>query len=817
MRIQTTKGGLLKDSYRWILEHETTKDWRDNAENRVLWIKGDPGKRKTMLLCGIIDELMPGTKLAKSTDETPNTILLSYFFCQGTDGSINNATAVLRGLIYLIIVQEPSLISHVQEKYRHAGKDLFSDANAWVALSEIFAAILQDSKVKEVILVIDALDECEADLPKLLDIITQQFEFSHIKCVVSSRNILSIQQRLESSISQGILSLELKGNASRVSEAVDAYIKHSISRLASLRNDHSAQEDLRKMIQQKANGTFLWVSLVMKELEEVQSWEVMDVVADMPTDLVALYNRMMQQFHSLKKRNKRLYKSLLSAILTAYYPLSLAEVGVLAGMPDQISENAESITKLVLLCGSFLTLNEDKVYFIHQSAKDFLSMEIHLTDAAQRHLDVFKRSVVAISKLSKNIYGLTDFGPRPEDAQPPNPNPLVSMRYSCFYWANHLCDTCAANTKDEAQIIVNETLEPFFRSHLLRWLESLSLLGGLSEGLRSIRRLLHELPHDGNIQFSRSLRAMETFLLRNGAFVAKSPLQVYGSALIFSPAHSHIRTTQWDERLSFIKAIQGIRTDAFLQTFKVHSLVLALAFSSNGEALASKSSDNTVRCWDVATGAIKRTIQCHDSGTSAMAFSPDNRMLLLATYGNPLPGRDTEEGKKEKTRVHGHRITYLPLSPTTGMPDTSRDNRVVQLNWPSLIMELECEVTAFAFSSDCKTLASGSDTSLIQLWDAATGICRQTIRGYHDTIGAIAVSPDGGKIASGSMRNLRLWDAATGVLLKELDIETSALSRRFHYLYRSVRDFRHETINAIIFCQDSQKLLAQFHTIRKWL
>lgn len=493
MRIQNTKGGLLKDSYRWILEHETFKDWRDNAQDRILWIKGDPGKGKTMLLCGIIDELMPMTKLAKSTDQTTNTVLLSYFFCQGTDGRINNATAVLRGLIYLIIVQEPSLISHIQEKYKHAGKDLFSDANAWVALSEIFVAILQDSKAKEVILAIDALDECEADLPKLLDTIVRQFAFSHIKCIVSSRNILGIQQRLESYVPRGILSLELKGNASCVSEAVDAYIKHRVSGLCSIQNDHGGQDELRKVIQQKANGTFLWVSLVMKELEEVQSREIMEVVADMPTDLAALYNRMMNQIHGLKRRNKRLCKNLLSAILTAYYPPRLAEAGVLAGMPDQISGSLESITTLVTMCGSFLTLNEDKVYFIHQSAKDFLSTEIHSTDAAQRHLDVFKRSVTAISKLSKNIYSLTDFGPRPKDAQPPDPNPLASMRYSCFYWANHLCDTCSANTKDEAQVIINETLEPFLNNHLLRWIESLSLLDGLLEGLRSIQKLLHEV------------------------------------------------------------------------------------------------------------------------------------------------------------------------------------------------------------------------------------------------------------------------------------------------------------------------------------
>jgi hypothetical protein len=44
----------------------------------VLWIKGDPGKGKTMLLCGIIDEMSALTRLR----DKEATTLLSYFFCQ---------------------------------------------------------------------------------------------------------------------------------------------------------------------------------------------------------------------------------------------------------------------------------------------------------------------------------------------------------------------------------------------------------------------------------------------------------------------------------------------------------------------------------------------------------------------------------------------------------------------------------------------------------------------------------------------------------------------------------------------------------------
>jgi len=78
---------------------------------------------------------------------------------------------VLRSLIYLLADQQLSLTSHLRKKYDHAGKSLFEDANSWVALSDIFKNILQDTNLKTTYLVIDALDECVTDLPRLLDFI----------------------------------------------------------------------------------------------------------------------------------------------------------------------------------------------------------------------------------------------------------------------------------------------------------------------------------------------------------------------------------------------------------------------------------------------------------------------------------------------------------------------------------------------------------------------------------------------------------------------------------------------------------------------
>ena len=167
-----------------------------------------------MLLYGIINELdKPIVK----------TVPLSYFFYQANNSRINSATAILQGLLYMLVVQQPSLVSHIQKKYDHSGKTLFKDTNAWVALSEIFTDILQDPSLDGAYLIVDRLDECVTDLPKLLDLIVQTSSISfHIKWIVSSHNWPDISERL---VNAG-QNLSLKLNAESVSAAVIIFIRH---------------------------------------------------------------------------------------------------------------------------------------------------------------------------------------------------------------------------------------------------------------------------------------------------------------------------------------------------------------------------------------------------------------------------------------------------------------------------------------------------------------------------------------------------------------------------------------------------------------
>ena len=484
-RIEKNKGGLLEDSYRWILENADFRQWHDNQQSRLLWIKGDPGKGKTMLLCGIINELKTSTV---------KTDLLSFFFCEGTDVRINNATAVLRGLIYMLVDQQPSLIRYIREKYDRAGKALFEDVNAWVALCGIFANILQDPSLKNTYLIIDALDECRTeDLPQLLDFIVQMSSaFPHVKWVVSSRNWRNIEEQLETAEQKVRLSLEL--NATSISAAVSTYIRHKVLWLARLKNyDDETRDAVQDHLSSNANDTFLWVALVCQNLAQIPRLNTRTKLNEFPAGLDPLYRRMMEQV--CNSDNANLCKWILAIITVVYRPITLKELTSFVEMPGIASNDLESLTEIIGLSGSFLTLRESTVHFVHQSAKDFLlekaSDEIFVSGVGDVHYTIFSRSLEVMSRtLRRDMYGLCAPGFPIGKVEQPDPDPLAAAGYSCIYWVDHLCDwDSSKSVKYRDDIQDRGAVDKFLRQKYLYWLEALSLLRSVSEGVLSMEKL----------------------------------------------------------------------------------------------------------------------------------------------------------------------------------------------------------------------------------------------------------------------------------------------------------------------------------------
>ena len=508
--LQKRKDDLLVDSYKWILDNDDYREFTDwHNSRRLLWIRGDAGKGKTMLLIGIIRELT--TQLDTHFDKSH----LSYFFCQGTDARLNTATSILRGLIWMLLRQERSLIRHL-DVFKDHGTTLFESRTAFYNLKKILQSMIEDEVLERAYLIVDALDECKKEEPgrsQLLELISESSKTnSKLKWLVSSRNEPDIKYILEEDTTRSSLSLEI--NAQSVAGAVEVYIDYKMKGLAETyevkykaRKDPGiheqllkVQDDVGKELRRKANGTFLWVALVFKQIGRCEANKVVKLVQEIPSELSDVYGQMMRQVDQLDDDDSEFCKNVILTMVNSYRPLHLSELVALADLP-QLAVHEEIVSR----CG-LLTIrdDDDTVYFVHQSAKDYLTKDpktgilskISPHGLAEGHRRIVLQSLATMSTtLRRNIYGLESPGCQIMEIQSPDPDPLSSIGYVCIYWIDHICHLyeIGGGLNDRVAIQDDGPIDIFMKKHFLHWLEALSLLRSMSTAVIKIKMLVDSL------------------------------------------------------------------------------------------------------------------------------------------------------------------------------------------------------------------------------------------------------------------------------------------------------------------------------------
>ena len=201
--------------------------------------------------------------------------------------------------------------------------------------------------------------------------------------------------------------------------------------------------------------------------------------------------------------------------------------------------------------------------------------------------------------------------------------------------------------------------------------------------------------------------------------------------------------------------------------------ILSVAFSANGQTLASASHDNTIQFWDVNTGKALNDVPDH---VDALAFSPRGNILATAEWDRDVKQWDAASGQVLDTFVgHTAKVNCVAFSPDGRILASGSRDKTVRL-WDLSAEEIlrilvghRADVNSVAFSPDGRTLASGSADSTIKLWDASSGKLLRTLQGHARAVNSVAFSPDGRTLASASDdMTIILWDTGTGRITRTL-------------------------------------------------
>ena len=225
--------------------------------------------------------------------------------------------------------------------------------------------------------------------------------------------------------------------------------------------------------------------------------------------------------------------------------------------------------------------------------------------------------------------------------------------------------------------------------------------------------------------------------------------------------------------------IWNVKTAECIKSFKkCHSLeVNSVVFSSNGEWLATGSKDEFVKIWKVSTGECIKIFDCNSCSfprmmthaVNSVDFSPNDDWIASGDdNGDVKIWNVNESNEKRKRRLpnktfrHTKNVNSVNFSPKGEWLASGSSDKTVKI-WN--IKTEDCKtfeghnkgVNSVVFSPDGECIASGDDNGDVKIWNVNKGTCINTFK-YHENSVSVDFSPDGEWIASGSWdSSIKIW------------------------------------------------------------
>ncbi|KAL2843373.1 hypothetical protein BJY01DRAFT_235679 [Aspergillus pseudoustus] len=358
----------------WFLQHENFQNWLQ-TESGPLLVSADPGCGKSVLARYLVDSYLP------------RSAIICYFFFK--DNLQDKVRQALCALLHQLFSQKPYLIKHAMLGYSKDGEGLI---NSTESLWKVLQNATGDPQAGPIILVLDALDECrESELPDLTRKLESQSRGGQckLKYLLTCRPYESIISRFGSLLGT-FPNIRIPGeeDSETISYEVNHVITHKVNQLSQKKSLSSeVREKLDEGLRKTPHRTYLWVYLVFNYLEEEDFKKTAKGAAAalkvVPRSVNAAYEQILN-----KSKNQSMVRKVLSIILAASRPLTLPEMNIAVNVDEtshslhdlDLEDEADFKSRLRTLCGLFISIYQGRIYFLHQTAREFLLGDLRSSD-----------------------------------------------------------------------------------------------------------------------------------------------------------------------------------------------------------------------------------------------------------------------------------------------------------------------------------------------------------------------------------------------------------------------------------------------------
>ncbi|KAH7464215.1 Vegetative incompatibility protein [Fusarium oxysporum f. sp. matthiolae] len=664
-----------------------------------------------------------------------------------------------------------------------------------------------------VVIVVDALDECEkdADIKLLLELFST-LSFAgplRVRVLITSRPELPVRLGFSSidGIHQDLILHKIP--QSIIEHDISVFLRHEFANIRNIFNEEAVEElklpvdwpgevNLEKLTR-AAVPLFIFAATICRFVNDSCLGSPDKLLQSVlhhtsnghASKLDMTYSPVLkQQVVNRSGRERRniieSFRLIVGTIITLASPLSVRALALL------LDVHIDEVTTRLRMLHSVLEVPESldsPVRLLHLSFRDYL-VDPENTETVEFWVD----EKLAHRKLAKHCLHVMRGALRKNICSLPFPDMHRSavgvrqiqkrippeLQYACMNWVHHQTQV------DFESNGINDIYD-FLKTHFLHWLEALSLIGRISESIGFINELQSIVDPEKGAQVLSFLRDAKRFVLNYRWIIDTAPLQLYASAIVFAPKQSIMRQTFQHYLPRWISLLPNADSDwsAVLQTLEGHtSLVMSVVFSNDGKLIASGSYDKTVKIWDVATGEEERTLEGHTRWVTSVVFSNDGKLIASGSYDKTVKIWDVATGEEERTlEGHTNLVTSVVFSNDGKLIASGSYDKTVKI-WDvatgeeKLTLEGHTRwVTSVVFSNDGKLIASGSHDRLVKIWDVATGEEKLTLEGHTSSVSSVVFSNNGKLIASGSHDALvKIWDVATGEEERTLEGHTNLVT-----------------------------------------